>query len=275
MRTLRRLAFPGLATLLLTIIPISRTSFGGTITFKGDSALVEALGGSINTGASTIAVGQTLTIPFSATVTGVESVSGEIVLSADANGGLIQLNNVVFTGEGPISSLLTFGLAVEQRFEYSRPDTLEILGTGNGFAHFTGMGPGIQPGSVVTDASMKFTPWINPDSAGSTVGSLPFTYVQWAFSDDSFPLDLDFSPYSRPIAGIFKSTSNPVTLIFEYETTLDPFNTVANAGTSTTLRSAALSFSGTPAAVPEPASLALIGVGMAGALAFARRRRSA
>lgn len=274
MLRLGRLALPCVAALSLIAVP--RPSIGGTITFTGDSALVAALGGSIDTGAHTIAVGQTITIPFNATVTGVEGVSGEIVLSADATGGSIQLNNVVFTGLGPISGALTFGLSVEQGFEYSRPDTLSLLGTGNGFAHFTGMEPGIQPGSVTTDASMKFTPMVKPDSGGSSVGSVPFSYTQWAFSDETFPLDLDFPSYSRPITGITKSTSNPVTLIFEYETTIAPFNTVANAGTSTTLGSAALSFSGTtPAAVPEPASLALIGVGMAGALAFARRRRSA
>jgi len=273
MLTLKRLALPCFAALSLAVIP--RPSIGGTITFTGDSALVAALGGSIDTGASTLAVGQTLIIPFSATVTDVEGVSGEVVLSAGASGGSIQLNNVVFTGLGPISSLLSFGMSVNQRFEHSGPDTLSLLTTGDGFAHFTGMGPGIQPGSVVTNSTMKFAPSIKPDSGGSSVGSGPFTYAQWAFSDDAFPLDVDFSPLSRSTTGIAKTTSNPVTLIFEYETTLDPFNTVANAGTSTTLRSAGLSFSGTPAAVPEPASLALIGVGVAGALAFARRRRTA
>jgi len=273
MSTPKRLALTCFAALSLAIIP--RPSFGGTITFTGDSALVAALGGVINTGENTIAVGQTVTIPFNATVTGVEGVSGEIVLSADANGGSIRLNNVVFTALGPISGLLSFGLSVDQRFEHSGPGALELLGSGNGSAHFTGMGPGIQPGSVVTTASMKFTPSIKPDSGGASVGSLPSTYNQWAFSDDTFPLDQDFPSYSRPIKGISKSTSNPVTLIFTYETSLDPFNTVANAGTSTTLGSAALSFSEAPAAVPEPTSLALIGVGMAGALVLARRRRAA
>jgi len=273
MSTLRRLALPCFAVFSLAIIP--HPLLGGTITFMGDSALVAELGNSINTGASAIAVGQTVIIPFSATVTGVQSVSGEVVLSASASGGSIQLNNVVFTALGPISGPLSFGLSVDQQFEYSRPDTLNLLGTGDGFAHFTGMGPGIQPGDVNTTASMKFTPTISPNSDGSSVGSVPFSFNEWAFSDESFPRDADFPTYSRSITGISKSTSNPVTLIFEYETMLDPWNTVANEGTSTTLRSAALGFTGTPAAVPEPASLALIGVGMAGALIFARRRRAA
>lgn len=273
MRTLRRIAPPCFTVLALMIIP--QPLFGGTITFTGDSALIAALGGSIDTGESTIAVGQTVVIPFNATVTGVEGVSGEIVLSADANGGSIRLNNVVFTALGSTPDKLSFGLKVEQAFAYSGPNSLELLGTGNGFAHFTGMGPGNQPGSVVTTANMTFTPSMKPDSGGSSVGSIPFSYNQWAFEDDTFPFDQDFSPYSRGITGITKSTSNPVTLIFAYETSLDPFNTAMNAGASTTLRSATLDFSGSPAAIPEPTSLAMVGIGMAGVLVFARRRLAA
>lgn len=260
---------------MLALVGVPDPTLGGTITFTGDAALVAALGGTLSTGVNQIAVGQTLNIPFSATVAGIESVSGNIVLKADANGGSIQLSDVVFTVLNSTSSSAAFGLSVNQGFSYSGPNTLNALETGDAFAHITQMGTQINPGSVAGIAGVSFTPSIKPDSGGASVGSIPFGFSVFAFPDDVLPLDQDFTSLSRPIMGISKTSSNPVTLTFDYSTTISTFNATTGAGSSTTLRSGSFGFVGAPAAVPEPLSLAMLCIGMTGAAAFARQRRAA
>jgi PEP-CTERM motif len=270
----KRMIVPCLAMLALVGAP--RPSLGGTITFTGDAALVSALGGPLSTGVNEVAVGQTVNLPFSATVTGVESVSGTVVLSADANGGSIQLNNVVFTVLSATTSTASFGLSATQAFAYSGPNTLNALETGDASAHFTQPGAQILPGSADVTAGVTFQPTIKPDSGSTSFGIVPFNFNVFAFPDDTFPEDQNFTSLSRPITGIPRTTSNPVTLTFSYSTTISPFNTTTGAGTSTTLRTGAFAFNGvSPAAVPEPSSLAMLCVGMAGIVTFARRHRAA
>jgi hypothetical protein len=264
----RGLWLAGLAVLAMAGTP--RHCFGGTITFTGDAALVSALGTTMSTGVTQVGVGQTFSVPFSATVAGVESVSGTVVLTDSASGGSVQLSNVVFTSLSSTTSAVNFGLSVTQAFAASGPTTLVATETGNGTAHFASVSPPIQPGNAAVTSKDTFTPTIYPDNLSSSSGVIPFSFSVFAFPSDSFPENLTFSPLSEPITGIPKTTGNPVTLTFSYSTSISPFNTTMGAGTSTTLTSGGFGFVG--AAVPEPTGLVLIGIGAVGIAAFSRRR---
>ena len=268
----KRLTTLGLALIVLAGVP--RLSMGGLITFTGDAALVSALGGSLSTGVKQVAIGQTFDLGFKATVAGVESVSGNVLFSNTASGGTVQLSNVIFTLLSPSTTSVGFGLSVNQAFTSTGPNTLELQRTGSGFAHLTSPSTQFQPGDVGVTAGVSFTPAIKPDP-NTTVSSIPTGRSLFNFGGDPYPEDLAYSLTPQHITGITKTTISPVSLIFDYSTTLTAFNSYTGAGSATTLDAASLSYSIAPAAVPEPASLALLGIGAMGIALIARRHRSA
>lgn len=257
----KRTASP-IRLIALAMLAVPCVTSAGTITFTGDSALVAALGGTVSTGVTQIAVGQTVTLPFNATVQGVESVSGSILLTATATGASVRLEDVVFTVLAPTNVERAFGISVTQAFAYSGPPALRAVQTLDGFSRITEPGPQVLPGNSGTTAFMTIESWIRPDSGSSRSGFLPANYGNFSFSDDTFPLVQDITASPRLMTGLVRTTTNPVTLTYDYSTSISTFNADTGAGSSTTLRSGSFGFEGVDS-VPEPTTLAMMTVGLA------------
>jgi hypothetical protein len=248
--------------------------FGGTITFTGDAALVSALGTTMSTGVNEVALGQTVTIPFSATVTGVESVSGSVVLSDTSSGGTISLENVVFTVLNSTSTSANFGISVTHQVFYSPgPTTLSAIETATASTYLTAPGVQVLPGTTLLDPSVSFTPKIYPDNYNNSTSVIPEGLSLFAYPSDTYPIDESFAPFSNLITGIPKVTSQSLSALdFSYSTSINVFNlSNIGAGSSTTLDVGSFGFMD-PTSVPEPSSTALLVVGVSGVL-FAYRRR--
>jgi hypothetical protein len=212
----------------------------GTISFSGNLAGAPPLLTTITTPA-TIAVGASITEPFSASIVGIGSVSGSLLLSNLGSNPSIAIQSLTVTNAG---ASLGFGFTASQDFAYAGSPFLNATDTAGGTATFTAGG---QIASFGVSSSLRGAP------------NNAFVSLAPGLSGGNFSLDSDAFPAVKPLApggtgsALNVPASGPVTEIFAFASTL------IGAGTSITMTPG----SGVIAVpVPEPSSL-VMGLGAA------------
>src|SRR5262245_57584845 len=247
--------------LLLVLFGLCPAARAGSIKFGGDLAGV--LGGPVGTPVL-LAGGTILDIPFSAALPGVGSVMGTLRLQNNpaATSGQIAINNFVFqsfrpSGAGPVS----FTALIEQDYAYSGGPRSGGFNGGAGLNSVTTF-TGFPQSATVAQCAAFQRSCPGPGGVGFTLtatpgGPFPQTVPYGFVGDAILPLT---APVQHLELGLALTLSDNAIGVGP-RIASGPGGSVYSIG-----------YSG-PAAIPEPSTCTLVGIGLLALLACGRRRR--
>jgi hypothetical protein len=246
---------------LLVLFGLCPAARAGTITFGGD--LAGLLGGPVGT-PFLLAGGTILDIPFSAALAGVGSVMGTVRLQNNpaATSGGIAINDFVFqsfrpSGSGPVS----FTALIEQDYAYSG-------GPGSG-----GFNGGTFLNSVTTFTGFPQSATVAQCAAfqGSCPGPGGVGFTLTATPGGPFPQTVPFGfvgdailPLTAPVQHLELGLALTLS-----DNAIGVGPRIANGPGGSVY---SIGYSG-PAAIPEPSTWTLLGIGLVALVAYGRRRQ--